>query len=306
MLDPAAFPLAHLSVSSLNQYLRCPEKWRRRYLEREHEPQTAPMLVGAAAGAAEAEHYHRRIDGGGLAGDEVLDAYSDEYDERAERARDRAGIDWQDERPAAWKDAGARAVEVYHERVAPRVVPVTVERKFALTIRGMGWQLIGYADLETAQRDPLEPGERPPPPGEPGTAVDDLKFAGKRWTRSGPNGSRVAGDDVLRDLQPTLYLAARRAEGNPAPVFRYHVTTRTAEPVAEVIETTRTARQLDEFLQLALRVAGEIAWRIENDVWHGAPPGSWYCSSRACGFWRECKFGGRDAVAATATVRAAA
>jgi len=52
-----AFRPAHLSVSSVALFARCPAQWRRRYIDRLAEPSNPPMLFGKAFHAAlEAEH----------------------------------------------------------------------------------------------------------------------------------------------------------------------------------------------------------------------------------------------------------
>jgi hypothetical protein len=42
----------HQSISSLALFWRCPERWRRRYLEGMREPASGPMIVGKAVGQA--------------------------------------------------------------------------------------------------------------------------------------------------------------------------------------------------------------------------------------------------------------
>lgn len=299
--DPRGFPLEHLSVSSLQLYLKCPEKWRRRYLLHERESSTGAMLVGTAGWAAEAVHYHRTIDGRPLEEADVLDVYSDEFDLQAELAAARSGVDWQGEKPGTWKDQGAGAVRAYHEQVAPQVLPVSVERQFRLRFPGVDWTFVGYIDLEALRVAELEHGAPVPIGRVPGSRPGDVKIAGKRWTKAvGPKPGkgqpdtrpRVPIDDVHADVQVTSYLAARRAEGDPASGFDFHVATRTQSPVAEVIPTSRTDAQLDQLLRDVWAIAAEIAWRTELDHWHGAPFGAWWCSPRSCGFYSSCRYRG--------------
>ena len=46
--------LKQLSATSVALFWRCPERWRRRYLEREKEPVSGQMLIGRAVGAGDA------------------------------------------------------------------------------------------------------------------------------------------------------------------------------------------------------------------------------------------------------------
>lgn len=259
---PAQLPVERLSVSSLRLFITCPESWRRRYIEREYEPPNGKMILGSAAGAAEAQHYGTVIETGeGFTTERVLDEFSAEWEDRISREE----VAWGSESAGELKDSGIAALDAYHTLVAPQIVPVSVEREFTLSWPGLDWSLIGFMDLEEADG-----------------AVADLKMRGRKLSQA----------DAAVDLQPTTYLYGRRAEGNPAPAFRYHTMVRTKKPYAEVVPTVRTDRQLDSFADRVFSIAREIDWRAQNDVWSGAVPGSWQCSERFCGFWPTCPMGG--------------
>jgi PD-(D/E)XK nuclease superfamily len=259
---PARLPIDHLSVSSLKLFMACPEKFRRRYIEREYEPPSGKMILGSAAGAAEAQHYSTVIETGeGFTTDQVVDEFSDEWDDRIARE----DIQWGADNPGELKDSGVAALERYHQDVAPEIVPVSVEREFRIGWDGVDWDLIGFMDLEEA-----------------GGAVSDLKMRGRKLSR----------EDAAVDPQPTTYLYARRAEGNPASRFDFHTMVRAKKPYAEVVPTVRTDRQLDLFADRVFQIANEMAWRAETDNWAGAVPGSWQCSQRFCGYWNSCPMGG--------------
>lgn len=259
---PRTLPVAHLSVSSIKTYLDCSLAWYRKYVLREYEPPNGPMILGSSVGAAEGHAHQEQIDTGQRPGvDDVLDLFSDELDERIAREE----IDWRDDTPGSLKDAGIGAVQAYESTVAPLVHPVSVEREFQLSFEGVEWNVTGYLDLE-----------------EEDGAVCDLKVKGRKLNPA----------EARTDIQPTTYLLARRAEGVPAPEFRYHTMVRTKTPYAEIIPTTRTDGQLDALADRLLLIASEIDWRLEHDVWQGAVPGSWRCSEKFCGYWPTCKFGG--------------
>lgn len=260
---PAQYlPVDHLSKSSIQLYLQCPEKWRRRYIERDREPIGVPMLLGGAVGAAEIANYQQKISSGvDLSLGDVLDLYAGEVDERV----DTEDVDWQAEKPGAVKDQGAKLAAVYHTTIAPSVMPVSAERRVAFKLDGAEWDFQGYIDFET----------------EAG-AVADLKVKAKSFTPV----------ELLSNLDATAYLAARRAEGNPAPTFEFHVVKKTKEPSAEIVTATRTDRQLDRFLQRLAQISREIEWRYETGEWAGAPPGAWWCAEKTCGFWKSCRYGG--------------
>jgi putative RecB family exonuclease len=259
---PTRLPVDYLSVSSIRLYLQCPMKWKRRYIDREYEPANGPMVLGSSVGAAEAQADHTQIDTGDrLATTDVLDLFSDEWEDRTGRE----DIDWRDDKPGQLKDAGIAVVQEYERTVGPNLRPVSVEREFSLEFEGVDWTVTGYFDLE-----------------EEDDVVADRKVRGRKMSPA----------DAHVDIQPTMYLLAKRAEGNPAPRFDFHTLVRTKTPSVEVISTVRTDTQLDHFTDRILGVAAEINWRLESGVWQGAVPGSWWCSSRFCGYHASCPMGG--------------
>lgn len=245
---PARLPVEYLSLSSLKQFQMCPEKWRRRYIEHDPEPSSGKMVLGSSAGAALAQHYGTVIETGeGIPTEQLLDEFATEWEDR----RGREDVDYQGEAPGEMKDSGARALSLYHRVEAPKITPVSVEREFELQWPGVDWKVIGFLDLETADG-----------------RIADYKLSGKR----------MAQRDAAADLQPTMYLTARRAEGDPATGFDFHVMARTKQPTVEIIDTPRSERQLDALTARIFQVAREIEWRWETGNWMGAAPMTWFCA----------------------------
>jgi PD-(D/E)XK nuclease superfamily len=246
---PASLPVDYLSLSSLRLLMQCPEKWRRRYIDHEPEPPSGRMLLGSCAGSALAQHYGTQIESGaGLCAEALLDEFATEWDDRTGREN----VDWGTDTRGALKDSGAGALKVYHARIAPSVTPVAIEREFHLSWPGVDWDLTGYIDLEDADG-----------------IVHDYKMTAKRLSQR----------DADADLQADVYLGARRAEGNPAAGFRFDTMVRNKTPVAEVVETQRTERQLDLLTGRVFGLAAEIAYRCESGNWTGAAPNTWFCST---------------------------
>jgi RecB family exonuclease len=249
---PDSLPVAYLSVSSLNLFSRCPLAWKRRYVDKLTEPPSGKMVRGSAAGAALAQHYGRQIESGeGLSTSDVLDEYAAEWDHR----RDREEVIWGTDQPGILKDTGMAALALYHREIAPTITPVSVEREFALSWPDAPFQLTGFLDLETADDE-----------------VGDYKLGAQR----------LSADKAAADLQPTVYLAARRAEGNPASAFRFHAMAATKKPSAELVAAPRSERQLDLLTHRVFSLARAMQWRWLNDCWAGTPPDlAWLCRSCA-------------------------
>ena len=246
---PAKLPVDHLSLSSLRLFAQCPEKWRRRYLEREYEPPNGKMILGSAAGAAESQHYATVIETGeGFTVERVVDEFDAEWEDRISRE----DVDFGRDKPGELKDSGVRALESYHTLIVPEVVPVSVERELSLTWPGVDWNVTGFLDVEDADGN-----------------VRDMKMRGRRMSQK----------DADSDLQPDLYLLARRAEGQPAAGFVFDTMVRASKPFAEAISTSRSEARLDRMTDRIFAVAREIEWRVEADQWTGAAPGTWFCGT---------------------------
>jgi hypothetical protein len=246
---PAKLPVDHLSLSSLRLFSQCPEKWRRRYLEREYEPANGKMILGSAAGAAESQHYATVIETGeGFTVEQVVDEFDAEWEDRIGRE----SITWGTDKPGELKDSGVKALESYHSLIVPEVVPVSVEREFQLSWPGVDWNVTGFLDVEDAEG-----------------RVRDMKMRGKRMSQR----------DADADLQPDLYLAARRAEGQPASGFVFDTMVRSSKPFAETVSTERSDVKLDRMTDRIFATAREIEWRVETDSWTGAAPGTWFCGT---------------------------
>jgi hypothetical protein len=259
---PRVLPVENLSVSSITTYLKCPEKWRRRYIDKEYEPPSGAMILGSAVGAAEGHAYQVQVDGEDRpTTQDVLDLYAAEFDYRSQQDEP----DWGDAKPGEIKDTGVLAVKAYETKIVPTIKPVSVEREFRLSFDGVDWGVKGYLDLEDEDDE-----------------VDDLKV----------RKSKLGKTDADADIQPSMYLLARRAEESPARGFNFHTMVKTKTPYAEVVPTTRTDRQLDALIDRIYQVAAEINWRLETDNWGGAVPGAWWCSEKMCGYWSSCPMGG--------------
>ncbi len=246
---PVSLPVDYLSLSSLSLLMRCPEAWRRRYIDKEPEPPSGKMVLGSSAGAALNQHFGHQLESGdGLCTEALLDEFASEFEERTGREE----IDYGTDTAGALKDSGARALAIYHRDIAPAIVPISVEREFELSWPGVEWVLTGFLDLE-----------------DTGGLVRDYKMRAKRMSQKDADG----------DLQPTVFLAARRAEGNPAAGFRFDTMVRTKLPTAEVVPTERSERQLDLLSDRIFGLAREIEWRCETGIWSGASPHAWFCSA---------------------------
>lgn len=269
---PRTLPVAHLSHSSIATYLDCPERWRRRYLDRDYEPSNGNMLVGKVVGRAISAGYLAKLaDENHAVDDELLrDTFDTEWTETV--AEDR--IAWDDEEdatePGRVKDSAAAALDEYAITVMRSCNPTVVEEGFEIRLPETDWATIGFLDFQ----DPA--------------MLYDTKVGKKKKTQI----------DLDNDAQGTMYVLAKQVQTGERKPFTWHAIKRPSpggrSPAAvQVLTTSRTQVQVNSYLEKIALVAREIEWRTQSGNWQGAAPGSWKCSATQCGYWNTCNFGGK-------------
>ena len=189
-------PVRTLSHSAIDTYLKCPEKFKRRYLDNDWEPRSPAMVLGSACGGAFDVNWKQKVvTRADMAQEDILDAYSDSWDNTVEEQE----TIWESEKQlSTMKDKGAIVVANYIEKAAPAVQPVASERRVEMHWEGADWSFVGVLDVETETN-----------------GIIDTKVKNKNLSLA----------DLDSDLQSTAYLMLRKAEGNPADSFAFHVNT---------------------------------------------------------------------------------
>ncbi|MGH2857316.1 MAG: PD-(D/E)XK nuclease family protein [Solirubrobacteraceae bacterium] len=277
-------PLQHLSYSSYNRFVLCPEDWRRRVILGEKAAPTGSMFLGRQVDEAITLYYRRILEHGDrLTVDQVKDAFWDGWKAAAAGEREQFGIAWEEElrEDRAFK-LGLDALDLTFAQLVPRLgEPVAVQREVRYTLApGLEWDVLCYLDLESVQRD--ADGETP--------VVVDYKVKTTPLTQFKAD----------HDFQPSVYLAGRWLEGNPAAAFQFAQLAkpgpRRKEMAASLINTTRSVGQLRGALVRIAQAARQIVACYErfgpDEPWGFADPGGWKCSERYCEAWGSCPGGG--------------
>jgi RecB family exonuclease len=255
--------LMYLSVSSLALFWRCPERWRRRYLEREREPQSGPMVIGKAVGGTITAYFAARIAGESLSTRDADDLCRAEFDERLGQAGTKLGED----DPDLLREQSREALRAYLSELAPSVRPVSVERRFELRFDGAEWSLVGYLDVEDESGDTI-----------------DVKVGTKHLSEA----------RAECDPQPTTYTLARRAEGRPEGRFLFHSIRRGAIRSGErcpVVPAPRSPERLAAMEARIAQTARQIASCAESGDWPLSSPDGWWCAPGHCPAWARCPGG---------------
>jgi hypothetical protein len=276
-------PLSHLSHSSYNRFILCPEDWRRRYILGEKTAPSGAMFLGRQVDDAITLYYRHILDHGEcLSVDQLKDAFWDGWKAAAEAEREHLGIAWEtDMREDRAFRLGLDAVELTFSQLIPHLgEPVAVQRRLEYTLApGLEWSVLCYLDLETRRpdADALLP------------AVVDYKV------KTTPL-SQFKAD---HDFQAPIYLAGRWLEGDPAAEFSFAQIAkpgpRRKEMAASIVTTTRSIGQLRGALARIAQVARQIVAYYErfgpDEPWGFADPTGWKCSARYCEAWECCPGG---------------
>lgn len=266
--------LQHLSNSSIEQYCKCPERWRRKYLMKEYEPRQGHLILGSAIHAAENESYSDQVTSGEP---HPLEQVMDDYRTGFElEVRGESEIDWGEMTQGETIDRGARLIGDYHMLIPRLIKPEKVETEFNIRLHpDHRWTIKGYIDII----GDFDDGGFNYVKG----AVHDLKSVSRK----------MAQDDLDNSMQGTFYTYTRWLEGyeseeQTAPFLVHELKATKTLTESRIIRTERTREQGERLMERVASIAREIEWRVETDNWQGAPPGAWWCRPKTCGFYATC------------------
>jgi hypothetical protein len=245
-------------------YSRCPEQFRRRYLEGEIIPPGTALITGSSVHKSAEKDLGHKIETGELATSEDVQAVARDYvaghftagdyllqpDEKSlgkDRVRD------------GTIDLAVNLATLHHAEIAPAVKPVAVERKWVLELNNFPVNLGGTIDCDE------------------GDVIYDWKTAAK---------SPAVGAEH-QSGQATIYSFAKRVLDGIEPTFRFGYLVKLKTPKAVIRETTRTP---DDFNAL-LRVLERVSDAIEKGVFPyaaGQDPRPWICGQKYCGYYHTC------------------
>ncbi|HEV3340915.1 MAG TPA: PD-(D/E)XK nuclease family protein [Pirellulales bacterium] len=254
----------HLSASQLDMISKCPEQWRRRYVEGEVIPPGIAALKGKAVHRPAEINFRQKIEThDDLPVKEFIDLAADAFEAELaggylltpeEEVRGRKTV------LGEAKDATVKMAIFHATDQAPDYQPELVEQQFRIALPGPH-DLVGVIDMADDAR-----------------RVVDLKTSGKAKSQGDADGS----------IQLTAYAAGYRVLTGEQP------TELRLDTIVQTAKTTRrdvvsTARGPADFRALAARL-NVVERQIESGIFPPAPVGAWYCGPKYCGYWSTCKF----------------
>jgi len=266
----------HLSPSQLDMYTRCPEQYRRRYIERHVIPPGIALLKGTAVHIGAEHNFRQKVESRkDLPAKEIVDIAASAFDANVKasgvflteddqaKGKDRALGDG--------KDGAVRLAGLLAGEVAPKIQPVAVETDQRITLSNASHDLLGRLDLI-----------------DDSMAIRDLKTGAKARSQQEWDNS----------AQMTFYALLYQAHYGLAP---------SAIKVDQLVDLAsgpkyvpvQTKRDETDFRPLINRINAVLSG-IKAGVFTPATPGAWWCSPRMCGYWATCKFVNSERKAAAA------
>lgn len=238
--------------STLNTAFRCGEQFRRRYIEGEIIPPSIAAGRGTAVHAANEVNLKQKVATAvDLPLSDLQDATRDAY-VRAFRSGVYLARDQVAEKTKLLNQGLNESIVLtglYHEEVAPEIVPLEVEREFEITVPGIIYPLKGRIDIERAAK------------------VDDLKTASKSWPEN----------RIHQEIQPLFYSFVNEFETGIRPEFIYHIMIPLkAGPKRQIQKKIPTER---DYAGLIAKLKAFTAM-LQAGVFPPANPTSWWCSER--------------------------
>lgn len=269
-LDPSRVLkyVRHLSPSSIDTWVTCPQRWYFRYVRKIKTPPSGAMHLGTSFHAAVEANHAQKIT---TREDLPLGVLEDRYSVAFEHPED--DVDWTGEKKSDAKDHGAAMVRSYHKQVAPTLQPTLVEQAVLVP-------------LQTAAGESLPPLKMVLDLVDDAKVIKDFKTTSKQ---PDPDAANASGQLTAYDV------AHRSAFGTPSAgqeLIHLRRPLKT-KPFAEVFRqpTSRSDEQVRNYLKHVQAVGIQIAVAVQTGLFPMADPNSWACSEKFCGYFRVCPGG---------------
>jgi len=254
----------HISATQLGMYWRCPESYRRRYVEGEVIAPAIALLQGRAFHKGAEFNFRQKMDSHkDLPASDIVDAAAAAFDTEAaggfDLTKDEA-FDGAEKALGQAKDLVVKLARCHAWEQAPDYQPVAVEHRSRILFPSATHDLVAITDL----RD------------DKGRVVDFKTAARKLPTHAADKSTQLS-----------IYAAAFQIEtGRPPREVRLDVVTKTKTPARQVL---RSHRSEAAFRVLINRVNATLD-AINKGSFPPASPDDWCCSLKWCGYARTCPY----------------
>jgi len=257
-------PFDHISHSQISMYRRCPEQYRRRYIEGEKIPPGVSLLKGGAVHEGIKFNNRQKIETyEDLPGNQIIDCSVAGFEKRV---GEEGYILTKDEQSRGAKivlgeakDRVAYMSGFYREEMAPAIQPTLAEERI----------MVNLPDI--------------PPVNMVLDCIDDKK----RIRDSKLSKRKKSEKDVEGSMQLTLYAIAYRVLTGELPdAVIFDVLIDKKNPEYQVLSSTR---DMEDF-RVGLEIVKAVIEGISKGSFPPAAEGSWACDPRYCGYYHTCRF----------------
>lgn len=261
--------ISSIRQSMLNMAFKCGESFRRRYVEGQIIP------PGIAAGRGTGLHHANKVNltqkitsGVDLPIGDIKDAARDGF---VKAFRDGVYIpkhllSEKDKLINMGLEDSLRCAEVYHEKIAPEILPRAVEEPFHLEV-GLSLPIEGTLDIQRLGK------------------VDDLKTAAKKWSEG----------QIHKEIQPVMYSYSHEKVTGIRPLFKYHIMIarrgQAGNATSAGYDTQEKTCTDQDYSSLFANLHIFIDM-LEKGVFTPSNPTAWWCSADWCGYFSTCPFRG--------------
>jgi hypothetical protein len=251
----------------------CPYRFKRQYLQKEKFPGGPSMIAGTSFHRAAQVNSKQKVKSfTDLPVDDLKDAARDSWMERAKEGVYIAKDDLPD-KPRILKESfndALRAVELYREEVAPRVLPVFAEEKFQ---ESFGFEIpvvfvVDYIDADGKIGDWKTSGKKPQE-GEARNSLQGVFYA---------MGYEQHFGKPPADFEQYWLVTRRGKTGNPTTSDWFHQSYLPTQADYRGLQA-----RIADFLQ-ALRLG----------LFPPSYRGAWWCTDGFCEYFQTCKYVGNE------------
>ena len=250
--------------SMIGQFFRCPEQFRRRYIEEDIIPPGIAARIGSGMHkGAEINHKSKLLTGM----DEPLSVCQDAARDEYKRLIFDHGVFFPKEELSSAKKQLAKGIdttvgltESYHKNLAPRIQPIMVEKKIYYKDPDIEIPFVGTVDLLAKPN-----------------WLADMKSAARKWPEN----------KIKTDMQMTIYRELLKAETGKYPSkMTVEVFTKTKDFGYQTLVAERDEK---DWVLLKKRVQSMLKM-IKAGCFPPCDPSGWVCSPRWCGFYQSCNY----------------
>ena len=228
----------HYSVSSINTYINCSLQYFFKYVEKLKPSHTSICLpFGTAYHTARAFIANANKAKQKITLPETVAIFSDAFAAAValtENLKAEAG------EANVLEETGRKMIESLCNSMDPNEFVIECNKAFIIPVEGVELPLIGELDMLTRNQ---ENGR---------LRIVDFKTAARKWPE----------DKAQKDLQASAYCMAFQAEYNTIPDFRFEVCTKTKKPEVQILDTSRTERDIAKFANIVRAVDHGIKSKV--------------------------------------------